>query len=94
VEAVCGNRVAAALIAALDRMAKEFPIEKEKWLTRYRAGCITTGKAVNVIRGPQSRPAFALEVEEDFSLRVRYEDGTVECVNAGEVSVRGMMGQM
>ena len=25
---------------------------------------------------------------------VRYEDGTVECVNAGDVSVRGIMGQM
>jgi hypothetical protein len=31
-------------------------------------------------------------VEEDFSLRVRYEDGTEESVNAGDVSIRGMMG--
>jgi len=87
------NSLAAALIAELDKLAAQFPQGKELWLSRYRAGCISTGKPVRVIRGDESRAAFSLEVEEDFALRVRYEDGTVESVNAGEVSIRGMMGQ-
>jgi len=87
------NTLAAALIAALDTMAAQFPHEKELWLSRYRAGCITTEKPVRVIRGNEFRAAYALEVEDDFSLLVRYEDGTTESVNAGDVSIRGMMGQ-
>jgi len=94
VQEVCGNKLAAALVVEMDKVAKDFPQDKNLWLARYRSGCITTEKAVRVIRGAENRAAFALEVEDDFSLRVRYEDGTVECVNAGEVSVRGMMGQM
>jgi BirA family biotin operon repressor/biotin-[acetyl-CoA-carboxylase] ligase len=86
------SELAAALIAALDRMAAQFPREKERWLACYRAGCISTGRPVRVIRGMQTRNAFALEVEDDYSLRVRYEDGTEESVNAGDVSIRGMMG--
>jgi BirA family biotin operon repressor/biotin-[acetyl-CoA-carboxylase] ligase len=90
---VSRNALAAALITALDRMAAQFPREKESWLERYRSGCISTGRAVRVIRGDQSRAAQSLTVEDDFSLRVRYEDGTEESVNAGDVSIRGMMGQ-
>lgn len=87
------SALAAALIAQLDILAAQFPKEKKDWLARYREGCVSTGRAVNVIRGEESRAAFALEIEEDFSLRVRYEDGSEESVNAGEVSIRGMMGQ-
>ena len=74
-------------------MAEQFPREKATWLRRYRSGCISTGRGVRVIRGNESRAAFSLEVEDDFALRVRYEDGTEESVNAGDVSIRGLMGQ-
>ena len=43
---------------------------------------------VTVITGAGSRPAEALAVNDDFSLRVRYEDGTVEDLQSGEVSIR------
>lgn len=92
-EAVERSALTAALITEMDKLAAQFPREKAAWLARYRAGCVSTGKAVRVIRGSESRSGYALEVEEDFSLRVRYEDGSEESVNAGDVSIRGMMGQ-
>ena len=45
-----------------------------------------------MIRGDTERNAFALAVTDDFSLRVRYEDGAEEDLNSGEVSVRGLFG--
>ncbi len=85
--------LAAALISALDTMAQEFPKNRASWLDRYRADCITTGRQILVLRGGQALPAMALWVEDDFSLRVRWEDGREERLCSGEVSVQGLMGQ-
>lgn len=86
------NQLAACVLAALDRMYRSFPQEKEGYLARYRADCVTLGKPVRLIRGERSEDAFALDVDEDFCLRVRYPDGREETITAGEVSVRGLMG--
>ena len=80
--------LAAAMIRSLDRLTACWPIAKERYLEAYRRGCRTPGQAVNVITGAGSRPAEALAVNDDFSLRVRYEDGTVEDLQSGEVSIR------
>ena len=80
--------LAAAMIRSLDRLIACWPIAKERYLEAYRRGCRTPGQAVNVITGAGSRPAEALAVNDDFSLRVRYEDGTVEDLQSGEVSIR------
>lgn len=85
--------LAAALITALDGMMKEFPQAKKQWLGRYRERCVTLNRPVSVHRTGETLNAFALAVEEDFSLRVRYENGGEECLSAGEVSVRGLLGQ-
>lgn len=84
--------LAAALITELDTMAAQFPARRADWLSRYRAGCITAGRRVLVVRGDRADPALALGVEDDFSLRVRWDDGREETVSAGEVSIRGLMG--
>ena len=59
------------------------------YLRHYREYCITPGRDVCVRRGEETRRGRALDVEEDLSLLVRYEDGGAEAVRAGEVSVRG-----
>lgn len=84
--------LAATLITALDSMMMDFPHARRKWLSRYRERCITLNRPVTVLRNGTGRTAFALVVEEDFTLRVRWEDGEEECLSAGEVSVRGLMG--
>lgn len=90
--AVDRNVLAACLLNALDLMAREFPREKEKWLAKYRAGCLTPGHEVKLVGPNGERIAKALEIDDDFGLVVALPDGTVETVTAGEVSVRGVAG--
>ena len=85
-------RLAVEMILALDRMSEAWEQNPRAYLEAYRNRCSTTGKEVRVIRGDTVRDAFALEITDDFALRVRYDDGTEEVLNSGEVSVRGLYG--
>lgn len=84
--------LAAAVIQALDRMFRAFPAEKETYLNQYRADCLTTGHEVRLIQKGESRTAFAESIDDDFALVVRWKDGTLETITAGDVSVRGLLG--
>ena len=84
--------VAAAVLAALDDMYAAFPGAWEEWLERYRAGCLTVGRPVRVLRPGGEAEGFAQGIDEDFSLLVRWPDGRTEAVSSGEVSVRGLLG--
>lgn len=57
---------------------------------RYRSRLMLLGRSVMVhtADGSSSRPATALEVDEDYRLIVCYEDGTMEHLDSGEVSIR------
>ena len=85
-------QAAAALLTALDRMYAAFPQDWEGWLARYRAGCLTTGREVRLLRGGGSETAFAQAVDDRFGLAVRHPDGREETLTSGEVSVRGLLG--
>lgn len=84
--------LAAAVIRHMDRLALDFPTQKQRYLDAYRANCLTVGEQVFVTRGETSYHATAVAVADDFSLLVRREDGRGEAVAAGEVSVRGLYG--
>lgn len=85
------GRVTAEIINAMDAMYADW-LENRWDVDRYRADCATIGREVRVIKASGERSAVAEGVEDDFSLRVRYEDGTRELVFSGEVSVRGLEG--
>ena len=72
--------------------AWDFPHERTRYLEQYRRDCVTLGREVRILRGGESRTAVAEEIDEDFQLLVRLDDGRRETVSAGEVSVRGMLG--
>lgn len=56
---------------------------------QYRARSLVLGRRIQVlIPGREPRDAYALDVERDYSLRVRYMDGTVSMLRSGEVSIR------
>ena len=86
------SAVAAAMMDALWNMDQILLTEKKAILDRYRADCITVGQEISVVRGDMVRHGKALNVDDEGALVVRYNDGTVEAVNSGEVSVRGMYG--
>ena len=94
----CGKKIlpeelAQVTVQELKNLAETFLSRKTQWLEQYRKICVTTGQRVTVITPTQTRQALALDVAEDGSLLVEYENGIRENVSSGEVSVRGMFGQ-
>lgn len=84
--------VAAAMLDALAQMDRHLLTGKAAMLDAYRRSCVTIGQQVSVVRDSKVRHAAALDVDPEGALVVEYEDGTVEAVNSGEVSIRGMYG--
>ena len=76
----------------MDDLYRDFPQEKAQYLEQYRRDCLTLGRPVTVLRSSGAWNGFATGINEDFSLTVRWEDGTEEALSAGEVSVRGLYG--
>ena len=84
--------LAAQVVLALNHMYASYPAEKDLYLEKYRAGCVTTGHQVQLITPTSRREAFAREIDNCFNLVVELPDGSTETISAGEVSVRGMYG--
>lgn len=83
--------LAAALICRLEEMSKNLQ-DRQSIMDRYRSNCVTIGKQVTIIRGDQRTSGRALAVQDDGSLLVQFDNGSISTVNAGEVSVRGLFG--
>lgn len=83
------SALARRLIRELDRLYAAWCDDAGCCLEEYRAACASVGRPVQILQNGGSRAAYALAVEEDFSLRVRYPDGAEEAIRFGEVSVRG-----
>ncbi|SCW28764.1 BirA family transcriptional regulator, biotin operon repressor / biotin-[acetyl-CoA-carboxylase] ligase [Ruminococcaceae bacterium YRB3002] len=82
--------LAAAMIRELDRMNDSWPSDKSSYFNTYRDNCVTVGKNVDVTNYATGavRHGYAVDVNEDFSLKVRFENGDTEDVRSGEVSVK------
>ena len=89
------SRVAAAMMEQLYRMDQNPLTGKAEMLERYRKDCITIGQEVSLLRvGEPVRHGKAVGMDDDGALLVEFTDGTLETVNSGEVSVRGMYGYL
>ena len=83
--------VAAAMIRSFERMNRTLT-DPKAFLPQYRADCITVGQAISLLRSDEVRYGTALDVDEQGALVVQFDDGHVEVVQSGEVSIRGMYG--
>lgn len=63
-------------------------LAKKPFFEDYRKRSLVLGQPITILERGQTRSAMALDLEEDFSLRVREEDGSVRSLSSGEVSVR------
>ena len=89
------SRVAAAMMEALWKMDQQLLTCKTDILNRYRQNCITLGREVSLLRvGEAVRHGKAVAMDDQGALLVEFDDGHVETVNSGEVSVRGMYGYL
>ena len=89
---VCRARLAAALLEEMDYLRREVLFTPERWLADYRAACLNVGRTVRLLQGDARETVQALRIDEQYGLVVRHEDGSVETVRSGEVSVRGLYG--
>ena len=92
---VSRSRLSAALVEAFFRMDTELLTKKEDILNRYRANCVTLGKEISLVRSDGNvHHGVALDIDGEGALIVRHDDGRMEAVSSGEVSVRGMYGYL
>ena len=73
----------------LDRFFDRYRgLGSEECFEAYRRRCFVLGKRVTVLSGGVAvADAEVLDLERDYSLRVRYDDGLIATLNSGEVSV-------
>ncbi len=76
------------LLALGDRLGEDHSAD----LAAYRRDCLTLGREARLLWGDRQEQVTALDVDEQFGLIVRRQDGTVTTVRSGEVSVRGLYG--
>ena len=84
-------QIAAQMITELDTLGAAWPQEKEHYLKAYRQNCITVGNTVR-LSGKEERIGYAQDIDDNFGLIVRFDDGTQTTVISGEASVRGLYG--
>ena len=80
------SRLAAAFIREFYSAVSD--LSSRRLYEEYKKRCFIPGKRIFVLRGEERIPAEALDINEDFALLVRYEDGKCEALRAGEVSIR------
>ena len=85
-----------AMVEEMDILSASITGDTSGYLEEYRKSCLTVGKEVSVVRvhdsGEIPRHGTAISVNPDLSLKVRFQDGSEEDLQSGEVSVRGLYG--
>lgn len=80
------SRLAAGI---LNRFFAWYPrLGERPFYEDYRRRCFVLGREVEVLERNQTRTAAVLDLNPDFSLRVREADGRVTELSSGEVRVR------
>lgn len=80
------NRIAAEILNRL--CARLDQREPSAHAEDYRSRCFVIGQNVLVMSGSDVRRAFAEDTDDECRLIVRYEDGTMQALDSGEISVR------
>jgi birA, biotin-[acetyl-CoA-carboxylase] ligase region len=80
------NRMAAGILMKL--MAYYDDLGNRLFFEEYVKRSIIIGKEITVSGRGEARTATALSIDQSCNLVVRYQDGTVESLGSGEVSVR------
>ncbi|MBR2490510.1 MAG: biotin--[Ruminiclostridium sp.] len=73
----------------LDHFFRWYPnIQDRPLFEAYRDRSLVLGQPITIHQGGTGRPATALDLAPDFSLRVREADGRETLLSSGEVSIR------
>ena len=72
----------------VNRFFTMFNIEDKDYIRRYKEYSYLTGKEINIISGDNTRPATVIDITDDCHLLVKNENGEIEEISSGDVSVR------
>ena len=86
---VDNNTLLSMIIAALDRMCADYPGDEEDYISKYRKASVIEGRKV-ILHGSGDREATVVQINDDYSLCVRFPDGNMSKVSSGDVSIRGI----
>ena len=79
--------LACGIIRELDLLRRAWPGGHSEYLREYRKRNITVGQKILLLNG-SGRTASAESIGDDFSLSIRYPDGTADRLTSGEISIR------
>lgn len=63
-------------------------LQDGSYVDAYRRRSMVIGKEIQVVSARGVRDAIALDVDEECRLIVKYEDGKIEHLNSGEISIK------
>ncbi len=82
------NILSELCINIIKRFESLYGTERPELIRKYREYSMLFGREVTVIGGAVNREAEVLDVCDDFSLKVKYQNGDIERLASGEVSLR------
>ena len=80
------------LIAEILQKLEHLSVTDISVMEQYRKDCLTLGQQVCVLKSDGTSYGVALDVDDQGGLLVRDQNGNLQTVNSGEVSIRGMYG--
>jgi len=86
-EIVERGKLIAAIVEELDLMYAIWQKKPEAYVDEYRKRCKMLGHEIELYSAEGTDTVTALDITEDFGLKVRYADGREKTVNAGEVRI-------
>ena len=87
------TQLTAALLEELDGMYAALKSgDLSCWREIYRRDCVNLGRQVRLLAEESTETVTAVDIDPQFGLVIRCEDGREETVRSGEVSVRGLYG--
>lgn len=72
----------------INRFFSMYNSDDKDYIRRYKEYSYLTGKEINIISGETTRPATVIDITDDCHLLVKNENGEIEEISSGDVSVR------
>lgn len=79
-------RLAAECLNQLGDMINRY--SDSSYITEYKQRSFIIGRTIQIIKGDNTQSAIAVSLDDRAHLTVQYEDGTMEVLQSGEVSIR------
>lgn len=63
-------------------------LEEKEYLEEYKNRSMIIGENISIIHGNKLEDALALDIDDEFRLKVKKKNGSIEYLSSGDVSIR------